>query len=67
MTTHTKAMIRKAMWWRVAKSAAVSVIVSVALTVADPTTPNRNGLWAIITFLIMLFYLRFRDDWYGRP
>jgi hypothetical protein len=67
MTAHTKAMVRKAMWWRVAKSLGVSMIVLVPLTLIFPGRPTFCGIWASIAFLVTLFYLRFRDDWHGRP
>jgi hypothetical protein len=61
------APVTKAMWLRVAKALGVSVIVLVGLTLIYPDHPAFRTLWVIIAFLVTLFYLRFRDDWYGRP
>jgi hypothetical protein len=67
MAEHTKAMVRKAMCWRVAKSLVVSMVVTVALVLSTDLTNVQRGLWGSIAFLLTLYYLRFRDDWYGRP
>ena len=55
------------MLWRVAKSFGVSVTVLVGLIIFSDLSTGLRNLWASIAFLVALFYLRFRDDWYGRP
>jgi hypothetical protein len=68
MAVHTKAAIWKAMWLRVAKSFGVGLIVLLGIILlTDPPHPPYRMVWAFIAFLVTLFFLRFRDDWYRRP